>query len=140
MGAFDKVKNIVIPDDEQPAEAAAFRKKWGWDAGEQVVVRGKFTAGIQEDIGNIATQMDEDGKPFMVTGTARLSMMEHMIVSWSFTQNGHPVPVSLDAIRELGAEYQTPILEKIDELAKKGMSKEAQKRFLPSASGHTKAN
>jgi hypothetical protein len=133
MGAFDRARTILIPNDEKPEEAKKFREKWGWEPHEQVVLHGAFTAGIQEEIGNVATQMDEDGKPYMATGSARLVMMEKMIAHWTFTKGGQPVPVTLDAIRELPAEYQTPILEEIDKLAKRGMSKEAQKRFLPGA-------
>lgn len=142
MGAFSKVKNILVPnDDEDPKAAAVFRKKWGWEPHEQVVMRGKFSAGLQEEIGNVTTQVDEDGKPYVVAGTGRNVMLEHMIVSWTLVDDaGRPVEVTLANIRELPAEYTTPLLEECDKLAKRGMSKEAQKRFLRIVNAPTKEN
>src|SRR5258708_1115725 len=141
MGAFSKKRNVLVPNDEDPKAATEFRKKWGWEAHEQVVLQGKFSAGLQEEIGNIATQMDDEGKPFLVAGTARFTMLEQMIVSWTLTDDaGHPMEASLANIRELDADYTTPLLEECDKLAKRGMSKDAQKSFLRTANGPMKVS
>lgn len=137
MGAFDRNRqNIVIPDPDKPADSAAFREKWGWEPHEQIVVRSVFTAGIQEAVGNASTLMDAEGNMSIRAGTGRTAMLEGMIVSWTLTDNGIPVKVTPESIRDLPAEYSTPVLEVCDKLAV-GMSKKDQKRFLDSANGHS---
>lgn len=130
MGAFTKARNILVPNDENAEEAAAFREQWGWEPHEQVTMRGALTGGVQEELGNMAAQQ----------GTAGLMMLEKMIVGWTFAnEQGHPMSVSLDNLRQLSTSYLTPLLEVCDQLARKGMSEEAQKRFLASANGRSPA-
>jgi hypothetical protein len=140
MGAFDKAKDILVPNDEKPEEAAAFRKKWGWEPHEQIIMRGKMTAGIQEEISNASTVIGADNTAVIQTGSGRMTMLEHMIVRWTLTRGGGLVDVNVDTIRELPMAYTTPLFEVCDELAKGVMSEEQQKTFLHSANGHTKAN
>lgn len=131
MGAFSKAKNIVVPDDENPEEAAAFRQQWGWEAHEQVVLRGAITAGMQEKAGNLTGQQ----------GTASLTLLEAMIVSWTFADDGgHPIAPSLEAIRRLPAEYLTPLTLKLGELQMRGMDEAAQQRFLAALNGLSRAS
>lgn len=141
MGAFSKQrKNIVIPDPDKPEESEAFRKKWGWEPHEQIILRPVFTEGAREAIGNASTQVDTDGNVAILAGTGRTAMLEQMIVSWTLTDDhGVVVAVTPENIRDLPAEYSTPALEVCDKLAV-GMSKAAQKNFLGSANGHSSAN
>lgn len=140
MGAFDRAKNIIVPNDEKPEEAAAFRKKWGWEPHEQIIMRGKLTAGIQEEVANASSAIGADNTPLLLAGSGRNIMLEQMIISWSLTRNGQPVEVSLDTIRELPTEYTTPLFELCDVLAAGVMTEAQQKSFLASANGHTKAH
>ena len=137
MGAFDRAKDILVPNDEKPEEAAAFRKKWGWEPHEQVTLRGRMTAGIQEEVTNASSGISKDNAPLILAGSGRNVLLEHMIVRWTLTRNGQPVEVSLDAIRQLPAEYSTPLLEICDRMNAGVMTEEQQKAFLPSANGHT---
>lgn len=139
MGAFDVVPNIVIPDPDKPEEEAAFRKKWGWERHEQVIMRGSFSAGDQEAVGNAATVTDKKGNMSYQAGTGRLALLGRMIVDWTFTAGGRKVPVTPDAIRRLPSSYTTPLLEKCDELAQ-GMTEEEQENFFASANGHISEN
>ncbi len=128
MGAFSQAKNVLIPNDEAPEEAAAFRKQWGWEPHEQVLMRGAVTAGIQEKAGNLGDQQ----------GTASLVTLEAMIISWTFVDDaGHPVAVSLDTIRRLPPEYLTPLSLECAKLQQKGMNEEMQQRFLAALNGHS---
>lgn len=139
MGAFDTVRDIVIPDPDNPTEAKAFRDKWRWDPHEQVTLRGRATAGDQEEMANASTKIDEHNNPVILAGTGRTIMLLRMIVRWTLTQNGHPVDVNLENVRELPSRYSVPLLEVCDRLVT-GMSEEAQRRFLASANGHTPEN
>lgn len=140
MGAFDTVPNIVIPDDEaDPIAAAAFRKKWGWERHEQVIMRGSFSAGDQEAVGNAAMTTDKKGNMSYQAGTGRLMLLSRMIVDWTFTAGGRKVSVTPEAIRRLKSNYTTPLLEKCDELAA-GMTEEEQEDFFGSANGHISEN
>lgn len=136
MGAFDTIPNIVIPDDEaDPGAAAAFRKKWGWEPHEQVIMRGSFSAGDQEAVGNAAMTTDRKGKTSYQAGTGRLMLLNRMIVDWTFTSGGRKVSVTPEAVRRLRSNYTTPLLEKCDELAQ-GMTEEEQEDFFGSAKEH----
>ncbi|SRR5581483_7192628 len=131
MGAFDKRPNIVIPNDEDPKAAAAFRKKWGWDAHEQIIVRGVFTAGDQEEMENASASLHGKGKNRALevkTGSARRKLLELMIVDWTLTAGGKPVPVSPENIALLPANYRRPVLEVCDEVAGT-MDEEEQENF-----------
>src|SRR5215469_6875566 len=127
MGAFDIVSNIVIPDDSNPDEAAAFRKRWKWEAHEQVIIKGAYTAADQEKVENAAATVKRGEKNRremdLQSGTARRMLLETMIVDWTFARDGRKVSVSRETIGLLPAHYRTPILEKIDELTE-GMSEE----------------
>jgi hypothetical protein len=145
MGAFDEVSNILVPDDDaDPEGAKAFRRKWKWDAHEQVIMRGSFTAGDHEAVQN-ATSPASPAQQRKITevearvGSGHLKTIERMIVDWTLTANGRKVTVTPQAIRRLPSNYLTPLLEKCDEIAV-GMTEEEQEDFLPGVNGHTKAN
>lgn len=137
MGAFDAKPNILIPDDDRdPKAAAEFRKKWGWDAGEQIIIRGVFTAGDQEEMENASSEIAGKGKKRNLkvkTGSARFKLLERMIVNWTLTEKGRTVPVTPEAIRRLPSNYRKPVLETCDEIAMT-MDDEEQEDFLPDAS------
>ena len=141
MGAFSKKrKNIVIPDPDDTKGSAEFREKWGWEPHEQIMIRSVFSQGVSESIGNASTQVDGEGNITLLAGTGRTSMLENMIVGWTLTDDdGVPVSVTPENIRELPPEYSTPVLEMCDKLAT-GMSKVEQKRFLGSVKGRFQAN
>lgn len=143
MGAFDKRDNIIIPDDDKDTAAAvAFRKKWGWDAHEQIIIRGVFTAGDQEEMENASSHLAGKGKNRNIevkTGSARFKLLERMIVDWTLTENGRPVAVTKEAIRRLPTNYRKPVLEACDDIAMT-LDEEEQEDFLPSANGHLKEN
>lgn len=128
MAAFDDISPITLPRNEDE------RKRWGWEPHEQVVIRGVYTAADAEAVGNSSASTGKDGVVFQL-GTARIKLMERLIQSWTFTRNGLPVPVSLDAIRRLPGTYQTPILDVCDSLSQV-MPAQEQEDFLPSASEH----
>ena len=135
MGAFDVVPNVVIPNPDDPEASAAFRKKWGWEPHEQVIIRGTFTAVEQEAVENAASGFVGKGRKKDVElrqGTARQTMLTRMIVDWTLAVNGKKVDVSPAMIRRLPANYRTPILEACDEIAA-GMTEEEQEDFLPDA-------
>jgi len=142
MGAFDVAKPITIPDDSKPEEAAAFRKKWGWEAHEQVTIKGAYTGVEQEAVDNASNAIKGKGKnrDFDIrVGTARNKLLEVMIVGWTFVQNGRSVEVTDRAILRLPANYRKPILEKCDEIAQT-MDEEEEEDFLAPANGHSQAS
>jgi len=136
MGAFDDVANILLPDPSDPDAAVAFRKKWGWDAHEQVIIRGAFTAGDQEVVTNASVNTTKKGETIFQAGTARLKLMDRMILDWTFARNGVKIPKTLDAIKRLPASYSTPILEICDQLSS-SMTETEQEDFFDSANGHS---
>lgn len=139
MGAFDQIANIMVPDDSDPLGAKLFRKKWGWEQHEMVILRGTFSAGDQEAVGNAAMTTDKKGNASFQAGTGRIQLLFRMIVDWTLASNGRKVDVTLQAIKRLPANYSNPLLEKCDELAQ-AMTEEEQGDFLDSANGHTSTN
>jgi hypothetical protein len=142
MGAFDTVANITIPNPDDREGASAFRKKWKWDAHEQIIIKGQFTANDQEIMENASSAIKGQGKKSkfdVLTGSARRKLLELMIVDWTLTQDGKVLPVSSENVGKLPANYRTPILEQCDEIAMT-MSEEEQEDFLPGANGHTSAS
>jgi hypothetical protein len=136
MGAFDVVRNIAVPDDEgDPVGARLFRAKWHWDPHEIVFMRGTFSAGDQEAVGNAATSASKKGDITYRGGSGRIALLVQMIVDWTFTANGRKVEVTPQAIKRLPANYSNPLLEKCDELAA-AMTEEEQEDFFDSANGH----
>jgi hypothetical protein len=136
MGAFDGIPNILVPNDElDPDAAKAFRKKWKWDAHEMVIMRGAFSAGDQEAVGNAATKTTgKKNEVAYVGGTGQMKMLERMILDWTLTDHGRKVEVTPGAIRRLPANYSNPLLEMCDELAT-AMTEEEQADFFGSANG-----
>lgn len=142
MGAFDVIPNIIIPDPDNAEEAAAFRKKWGWEAHEQVIISGKFTTEMQEEMENAGSAFKGAGRKQVTDlrlGTARRKLLEVMIRDWTFTENGRKVPVSPRTIGMLPPSYRKPILEVCDSIAQLA-DEEEQEAFLPSANGHSPEN
>ena len=152
MGAFDKAKEILVPNDDSselaseeylkkhPGATAAqeFREKWGWEPHEQITLRGKLTAGMQEEITNASSGVGPDNKFALQSGSGRNVMLEQMIVRWTLARNGNVVDINIDTIRELPTEYTVPLFEICDKLAMRVMDAKQQKDFLASANGHTK--
>ncbi len=136
MGAFDEVANITLPDPDDAEKSAAFRKKWGWDPHEQVIIRGSYTAGDQEIITNASVGILKKGDTQFQAGTARTQLLNRMILDWTFKRNGVKVPKTLENVKRLTANYTTPILEVCDRLAT-GMTEEEQEDFFDSANGHS---
>jgi len=140
MGAFDAAPNITLPDDSNPEEATKFRKKWGWEAHEVVILKGVYTTADQELVENAGGGLKGEGrkgKPDVRIGSSRAKLLEVMIRDWTFTMNGRKQEVSKNAIAHLPSNYRTPILERIDDIAEP-MSEEEQEDFLHSSNGHTK--
>jgi len=137
MGAFDVIPNITIPDPDNAEAAASFRKTWGWEPHEQVIMKGTLTAADQEVVGNASSSADKKGNIETRLGSGKLIMLTRMIVDWTFAVQGRKVEVRPDTIRLLPANYIRPLLEKCDELAA-GMTEEEQKDFFDSANGHSK--
>lgn len=143
MGAFDGIPNVTVPDPDQAEEAAAFRKKWGWEPHEMVIMKGAYTGAEQEQVENAGAKPASDkkrrGETDMALGTARNKLLEVMIVDWTFAQEGRKVSVSPATIRRLPMNYRKPLLEKCDELAE-GMTEDEQEELFPSSNGHIAAS
>jgi hypothetical protein len=129
MGAFDDVMPITIPRSEEE------RKRWKWDAHEQVILKGSMDVSDQKYTANKMGRMGKDSQMEVLMGEGRYALLERMIISWTFTKNGHPMPLSSSSIGRLPSSYSTPILNVIDEI-NTGMTEEEQEDFLPSANGH----
>lgn len=136
MGAFDDVDNIVLPDPNDSVAADAFRKQWGWELHEQVMLRGTVTVADQKFITNAYLQSTKGGDAQMRAGDGRYALLNRMIISWSFTRNGQQIPLTPANIDKLPANYSNPILERLDKLAA-AMNEQEQQDFLTSANGHT---
>jgi len=136
MGAFDDAANILLPDPSDTEGSAAFRRKWGWDAHEQVILKGAYTAGDLEAVSNAVLVSGKRGESIMQAGATRIKLLDRLILDWTFARNGVKVPKTLDAIRRLPANYTTPILEACDKLAS-AMNEEEQEDFLDFVNGHS---
>lgn len=141
MGAFDAKQPIVIPNPNNPEQAAAFREKWGWEPHEQVILRGVYTAGHMAAVQNASVHSDigsdqASSRITLATGDGRLKLMECLIIGWTFKQGGQDVPVSIHAISQLPYHYMQPILEECDKISGTTLNQEQQKSFLTSANGH----
>lgn len=136
MGAFDDTSPITVPDPTDPQAEQAFRKKWGWEPHELVILRGTYTAGDQESVNNASIVTTKKGEATFQLGTARLKLLECMILDWTLMRNGQKVPVSPGMIKRLPANYCTPLLERCDELAAT-MQEQEQEDFFVSANGHS---
>ena len=135
MGAFDEKPPIVLPDPGNPETAAAFRKRWGWEDHEQVMIKGVVTVSDQEYVSNHYGKADRRGQIEISMGTGRYALLDRMIINWTFLANGMPVKVSPETIRRLPANYSNPILEEIDRLAAT-MTEDEQSAFLIESNGH----
>ncbi len=139
MGAGDAVPNILLPDDNHPEEAAAFRAKWRWEAHELVILRGTYTGIEQEAVDNASSGIKGKGKSRRVDmrlGTARNKLLETMILDWTLTRAGRKMEVVPGNIIRLPANYRKPILEVCDQVAEI-MDEEEEENFLPSSNGHS---
>jgi hypothetical protein len=128
MGAFDDFSPVTIPESEEQ------RKRWGWEPHEQVVLKGSMDIADQEYTANQMGALKKDKSLEIRMGTGRFSLLDRMILSWTFTRNGKAVPLSQANIRKLPSRYSTPILEAIDRIVAP-MSEEEQTDFLDSANG-----
>lgn len=136
MGAFDEKQPIILPDPEDSKESAAFRKKWGWEPNEQVLLKPTVTVADQIYVSNQTIRSKKNGEMEMFAGVGRYAILERMIINWTFLRNGQRVPVTPTNIQQLPANYANPILEKLDAMAA-ALTEEEQQDFLTSANGHT---
>jgi hypothetical protein len=142
MGAFDVIPNITLPDPDKPEEEKAFRAKWRWEAHEQVILKGVFTAGDQEAMTNVANSVKkigddpDDAEVEVLSGSARLKLLELMIVDWTLRDGNRKAKVGLAMIKRLPTNYTVPILEVCDRMAA-GLSKKEKKSLPTSANGHS---
>jgi hypothetical protein len=127
MGAFDDVMPITIPRSDEE------RKRWKWDAHEQVILKGSMDVSDQKYTANKMGRMGKNSQIEVLMGEGRYALLERMIISWTFTKNGMPMPLNSSSIGRLPSAYSTPILNAIDEI-NTGMSEEEQEDFLDSAS------
>lgn len=139
MGAFDDRANITIPDPIDPEIAARFRKTWGWDPHEQVMIKGIVTVADQEYVSNRYVRSAKNGDMEMQAGTGRYALLDRMILDWTFLRNNQKMPVSPHSIRQLPVNYSNPILERIDQLSAT-MTEQDQDDFLNSANEHISEN
>jgi hypothetical protein len=135
MGAFDDVEPIILPDPNNTTASDAFRRKWGWEQHEQVLLKGIVTVADQEYVNNHYVKSSKQGDMQMQAGTGRYALLDRMIIDWTFLRHGQKVPVTPANIRQLPANYSNPILERLDQLAS-AMSEEEQEDFLDSVNGH----
>jgi hypothetical protein len=139
MGAFDDVAPLVIPDPNDETAATAFRRKWGWEPHEQIMLKGSITVADQEYVSNKYVKSNKKGDMETTAGTGRYALLDRMILDWSFLRNGQRVPVNPANIRQLPANYSNPILEALDKMAA-AMTEEDQEDFLGSANGRTEVS
>ncbi len=135
MGAFDDKAPITIPDPNDAVAADTFRKKWGWEPHEQILLKGSVTVADQEYVSNHYVKTSKKGDMETTAGTGRYALLDRMIMDWSLSRNGTRVPVTPASIRQLPANYSNPILEALDKMAA-AMTEEEQEDFLDSANGH----
>lgn len=133
MGAFDTVSAITIPVSAEQA------KEWGWEPHEQVILKGAMTVADQKAIANNGGTTNKQGGVELRVGNSRWSILERMILRWTFMENGQSVPLTPENIQRLPSMYSTPILETCDYIAAP-MSKEAQESFLHSANAPISAS
>lgn len=129
MGAFDDVLPVTIPRSEEE------RKKWKWDAHEQVILKGSMDVSDQKYTANKMGTMSKNNTIEVQMGEGRYALLERMIISWTLTKNGQYVPLNPSSISRLPSTYSTPILNVIDEITT-AMTEEEQEDFLHSANGH----
>lgn len=130
MGAFDDVAPITLPRSEEE------RKRWRWEPHEQILIKGTVTVADQEYVTDQYGQSGKNGAVEVRMGKGRFALLDRMIISWTLTQNGHPVPVNTLSIRRLPANYSNAILEVVDSITAQ-MTEQEQEDFLPSVNGHT---
>ena len=77
--------------------------------GQWVKVKQELTQEDQDFITNAMVKMKGKNELEMVVG--RLTLLERMVVAWSFE-----VPVNRDNLSKLRRRYREPVLERINEL------------------------
>jgi hypothetical protein len=108
MGAFDQIDDTITIHSDK------------WDAHEQVTARAVATVADEEWVNNqvlIMKKAEKKNKGLdfdSQLGATRRLWLERMIVSWTFTKNGQPVPVSKAAINKLPSKYADYIYEQIN--------------------------
>lgn len=100
----------------------------------QETVRVPFPDGEWTDIKDELTQEDQDivvnsmahakakgTTPEVEFDLGKLTLLERVIVAWSFAEDGKAIPVNRDTISRLRGRYRQAILAKADELSKASM-------------------
>lgn len=108
MGAFDKLNDTLEVHSDK------------WDAHESATVRLKVNVGDEEWVNNRVLKMKQGKKGKNLDfqsqlGATKRLWLERMIVSWTFTQDGHPVEVSSAAITALPSTYADFIYDAIND-------------------------
>lgn len=132
MGAFDAKPPITLPDPTNPVAASAFRRKWGWDDNEQVIIKGALTVAEQIFVNDKYGALKGDSTIDVKMGEGRYALLECMIQSWTFTMNGSVPPVNAVTIRMLPSNYSKPILDAIDAISAP-MTEEESENFTNGA-------
>jgi len=116
-----------------------------WDAHEVVVARTVPTLDDEEWVNNQVLELkqadEEDGKPGLDInshlGATRRLWIERMMVSWTLTKNGMPVPLTPKAVKQLPTVYADYIYDEINKAQPK-LSKKDENDFLASAKERSK--
>ncbi len=117
MGAFDNTnETITIPTSPEQA------KEWGWEPHESVTVRTVVTVEDEEAVNNQVMKMVSNfgkGKKNQALdiqsnlGATRRLWIQRMLVSWTFTKNGMPIPISAESLKQLKGSYLDRIYDAI---------------------------
>jgi hypothetical protein len=133
MGAFDYGNETI--EIHSPA----------WDANEMVVARTTPTLEDEEWVNNQVLKLkqadEKDGEAGLNIdshlGATRRLWIERMLVSWTLTKDGLPVPLTPKAIKLLPTVYADYIYDKINKAQPK-LSKKDETDFLASAKERSK--
>lgn len=100
-----KVKRYITGDDDSNARDAAVQD------GMKVLNRDqRRKIAARQRAGEDATTM------YFRTGTYSAVLLQRLVMSWSFTRNGSPLPVTPDTIKKLPTHTRDYIMERVNEL------------------------
>ena len=100
-----------------------------WENYETVIVKNKMSMADEEWISNQFTRMNKNGELDASLGSVKLKTLVRMIVSWTFAENGAPVPLNEQNVGRLAKEYADYIYEQIN-ANNQPMTVEEQESFL----------
>lgn len=103
-----------------------------WENYETVVVKKKMSMADEEWISNQFTKLKSNGELDASLGSVKLKTLVRMIVSWTFAENGQPMPVNEQNVGRLAKEYADYIYENINS-NNQPMTAQEQESFLTPA-------